>query len=125
MIKTVWYFDDDFNLVLTFDTGGLTGNEEAGTLKQALESMAIEVPCRTFVPKYNAGEFEGKPLTEAYMIADAVNIVSDLWQYDMILNPEGKDLRPYMTPLHLLRNAMNLLVIKQHEINKLKSSMKK
>ena len=122
MIKISYNFNDDLDLVLGFDTGNLTGYEKATTLKEALNSMVIEAPCKTFAERYNAGEFEDIPFDETCQIAEAVNIVSDLWQYDMIPNPEGKDLYAQMSPLHLLENAMNLLVEKQHEIDRLKNT---
>ena len=116
-------FDIDENDCVSqigLDCHDYTGKERATTLKGALEDLKIQNPCTTFARKMNSGYYETSNMPEDTVteIAEITNFLSQLWQYSdkRVRYPEGKDLEPYMNPLHILENALNLLIEQRNMI---------
>lgn len=93
------------------DDGNLTQREIA-ELKPALEKMQIENSALTFSRNHKAQkytDFADELLNDYAYYAE---ILSDCWQYpDAPLLNDGKpNIRPYIGILHLLQNALNMIL---------------
>ena len=94
------------------------GNERPATLRDALKLISIENPARAFARLYKSGVLqENYSEDECESIAEITNLLADLWQYTVKQDTDGKDMRPYMNPLHLLCNSF-MLIKSQQEIIK-------
>ena len=115
MIKLDFDIDKNDNVThIGFDAHEYTGSERANTLKEALDDLKIQNPCSTFSRKMKSGYYQvnGIPENTVVRIAEISNYLSGLWQYSDEIKkyPDGKDMQPYMNPLHILENALNLLI---------------
>ena len=43
-------------------------------------------------------------------MAEVSNFLADLWQYEYSPDASGSDMQMYMNPLHILQNALNLII---------------
>ena len=94
------------------------GNERPATLQDALQLISVENPARCFARLYRNGVLqENYSEAECESIAEISNLLADLWQYTVKQDADGKDMRPYMNPLHLLCNSF-MLIKSQQEIIK-------
>ncbi len=93
------------------------GYERPATLLDALQLISIENPARSFARLYKSGVLqENYSEDECENIAEITNLLADLWQYNLKQNADGKDMRPYMNPLHLLCNSFMLIKTQQEII---------
>ncbi|MCR5390198.1 MAG: hypothetical protein K6E77_05545 [Lachnospiraceae bacterium] len=121
MINLNFDIDENDNVThIVLDTHEYTGSERASTLKGALDDLKIQNPCTTFARKMNSGYYEASNMPEdtVTQIAEVTNYLSELWQFSdkRVRYPEGQDLEPYMNPLHILENALNLLIEQRNMI---------
>ena len=121
MINLNYDIDEYDNVThIELDCHEYTGSERTTTLKGALEDLKIQNPCTTFKRKMDNGYYVVSDMPEytVTQIAEITNFLSELWQYSdkRVRYPEGKDLEPYMNPLHILENALNLLIEQRNMI---------
>ena len=114
-------FDIDENDCVShigLDCHDYTGKERATTLKGALEDLQLQNPCTTFSRRMNSGYYETQASESTVEIAEYTNFLATLWQFrdQRVKYPEGKDMEPYMNPLHILENALNLLIEQRNMI---------
>ena len=117
------YLDFDINNEdrishINLDAHEYKGSERESTLKEALDDLKIQNPCMTFTRKLKSGYYSSKLSEDAITsIAEATDFLANLWQYsdEYVRYANGKNMQPYMNPLHILENALNLL-IEQREL---------
>ena len=95
-----------------------TGYETPATLKDALKDLSVQNPCIVFSHLCDDENFKSS-LTqwEIGTIAEACDLLKELWQYDMIKDPDKNDIRARMNPLQLLENALNIIYKQQQFID--------
>ena len=121
MINLNFDIDENDNVTrIELDCHEYTGSERASNLKGALDDLKIQNSCTTFKRKMDKGDYVASDMPEytVTQIAEITNFLSELWQYSdkRTRYPEGKDLEPYMNPLHILENALNLLIEQRNMI---------
>ena len=101
---------------LRLNTRRLTGYEKTASLKDAVEKLSIETTARTFAKKYRSGEYEERFSEDTVTkIAEISNLLADIFKYEPFgENSDELGLRPYMNPLQLLENALNMIVIQNN-----------
>ena len=93
------------------DDATLTQREIAG-LKTALEKMQIENSALTFSRNHKAQKYNDFSDAILNDFAYYAEVLSDCWQYPDAppLNNGQPDIRPYIGILHLLQNALNMIL---------------
>ena len=101
MFSLGFELDSNRQLVhIGLNSSDTTGYETPATLKDALKDLSVQNPCIVFSHLCDDENFKSS-LTqwEIGTIAEACDLLKELWQYDMIENPDKNDIRAKMNPI--------------------------